>query len=420
MPAGGHGLGGEGRDRRLGGRPARAGGRRRGRRSWRAGPALGAPPGEVLGQDHVAGEGHGDLDHRLQLADVAGPGVRLEPGHRRGRDAPHRDVEAGRVALDEVLGEALDVALAVAQRRRRDDGLGEAVVEVHPEGAAVDRLEQVDVGGGHQADVEVLGLAPADPLDGALLQHAEELGLDVQREVADLVEEEGAPVRALEMADARGHRPGEGALLVPEELALDEVLRQHRAVDGDEGPRAPLARGVDGAREELFAGARLARDEDVDVGPGQLDREIEGRAEGRRLADQGALRRGARLAARRRNRVERPEELGLDEGLDHEVDRPALEGAHRHVDVGLPGHDDHRDARGGLVEARQRLEAVDARHLHVEQDDVGPRRARARPRAEQRQRGLARIGRGDAVPLAAEQPLEDAEDRRLVVDREDA
>ncbi len=85
------------------------------------------------------------------------------------------------------------------------------------------------------------GLGGADRLDLAFLQGAEELGLSVERQFADLVEEERAAMRFGELAGLVGGGAGEGALLVAEEGGFDEVGRDGAAVDGDEG----LAGAVD-------------------------------------------------------------------------------------------------------------------------------------------------------------------------------
>src|SRR5689334_15210906 len=63
---------------------------------------------------------------------------------------------------------------------------------------------------------------------------------------------------------------GEGAADVPEELALHQVLGYRTAVDLNE--RFILARpvGMDRACDELFAGATVARDEDVGCRRGDL------------------------------------------------------------------------------------------------------------------------------------------------------
>src|SRR5262249_62026548 len=96
----------------------------------------------------------------------------------------------------------------------------------------------------------------------ALLEHAEELGLDLERHLADLVEEERAAVGELEAAGPRRHRAREGAALVAEELALRQRGRDRRAVHLDE--RLPLAAAalVDGASHQLLARPALAQDED--------------------------------------------------------------------------------------------------------------------------------------------------------------
>ena len=54
-------------------------------------------------------------------------------------------------------------------------------------------------------------------------------------------------------------RAGEGALHVPEELALDEVLGDGAAVDGDERAVHARAAAVELAGDELLAGARSRR-----------------------------------------------------------------------------------------------------------------------------------------------------------------
>ena len=53
----------------------------------------------------------------------------------------------------------------------------------------------------------------------------------------------------------------EGALLVAEQLAFQQALRQRRAVQRDEGAARAPAEGVDVARQHLLAGAALAGDE---------------------------------------------------------------------------------------------------------------------------------------------------------------
>ena len=65
----------------------------------------------------------------------------------------------------------------------------------------------------------------ADPLDLALLNRAQQLGLQLVAEVADLVEEQRAAAGELELAELLPDGAGERALLVAEQRALDELLR---------------------------------------------------------------------------------------------------------------------------------------------------------------------------------------------------
>ena len=98
------------------------------------------------------------------------------------------------------------------------------------------------------------------------LQHAEQLRLELERQLPDLVEQNRSAVRQLETADLRRMRAGERAALAAEELALDEVRRQRGAVDDDERTGAAHAPAVNGAREQLFARARFAGQQHCGVG----------------------------------------------------------------------------------------------------------------------------------------------------------
>src|SRR2546423_1853450 len=73
------------------------------------------------------------------------------------------------------------------------------------------------------------------------LEHAQQLRLQLERQLADLVEEQRAAARALERAGAPAIGAGERALLVAEELALDQRRRQRCAVDREERARRAVA-----------------------------------------------------------------------------------------------------------------------------------------------------------------------------------
>ena len=84
---------------------------------------------------------------------------------------------------------------------------------------------EVAVGRGDDADVDLdRASVPPTRSNSALLEHAQELGLQAERQLADLVEEQRAAVGHLEAAGLLLGRAGERALLVAEQLALDQRL----------------------------------------------------------------------------------------------------------------------------------------------------------------------------------------------------
>ena len=106
----------------------------------------------------------------------------------------------------------------------------------------------------------------AQPLELALLQHAQQLDLRRQVQLADLVEEQRAALGQLEAALLRRVGAGERAFLVAEQLRLDQILRQRRAADLDERLLRPRRVVVDGVGDQLLAGARLAAQQHRRVG----------------------------------------------------------------------------------------------------------------------------------------------------------
>ena len=179
-------------------------------------------------------ERHAPLDEVAKLAHVAGPAPRHQASdevrRKLGSLGPgERTVEVAR--------EQRDVVSPRAQRGKGERDDREAVVEVLAEGALVDAPGERPVGRGDDADVDGAARARAHAPYRARLDGAEELGLQRERHLADLVEEERAAVRLLEDALAVRRRAGERAPHVAEELTLDQVLGDGSAVDGDEGAR---------------------------------------------------------------------------------------------------------------------------------------------------------------------------------------
>ena len=119
------------------------------------------------------------------------------------------------------------------------------IVEVLPEMSRGGVDGEVAVGRRDDAHVDLDRRRSADALELLLLEHAKQLGLEVEPHLGDFVEEQRSAVRPLERAFDPLDRAGERALLVAEQRALDEAFRQRGAVQLDERPVAPLALRVD-------------------------------------------------------------------------------------------------------------------------------------------------------------------------------
>src|SRR5262249_53723836 len=129
-----------------------------------------------------------------------------------------------------------------------------------------DHLRETNVGGGDEPGVGPHRARAAEPLEFPLLEHAQQLGLNLERRLTDLVEKDRSVVRRLESSSPLTDGSGERALLVSEQLALEQAGRERRAVGLHERVRSARAAGVDGTGDQLFARAGLAENEDRGVG----------------------------------------------------------------------------------------------------------------------------------------------------------
>jgi hypothetical protein len=199
-------------------------------RRWRAR----AVEDQMLGIDRApAAKQQRTLDDVLELADIARPVVIAQRLERGVRDPRHRAAAAG-VTHDHRGGERGDVALALDQRlgHQREDR--QAVVKIGAEAAGGDFGLEIAVGAGDDADVDLFRHRAADRHHFALLEDAEQLGLEAERHLGDLVEQDGAAMRGAEKALAARGGAGEGALLVAEQHRLEHRLGQRGAVDRHE------------------------------------------------------------------------------------------------------------------------------------------------------------------------------------------
>jgi hypothetical protein len=125
--------------------------------------------------------------------------------------------------LQKVARQHGHVFAALAQRRQAQADHVQAVEQVLAEHAVLDALLQVLVGGGNHAHMALTAVA-AHAVELPVRQHAQQAGLQVERHVADFVEEQRAALGLLEAAAALRLRAGEGAALMAEQFGLQQVL----------------------------------------------------------------------------------------------------------------------------------------------------------------------------------------------------
>src|SRR5690606_25282179 len=104
-------------------------------------------------------------------------------------------------------------------------------IEVRAEIALLDFLAQIAVGRRDDARAAVAPLRLADTLVFAVFQHAQQLGLQFHRQLADFVEKQRAVGRVFEITRLVGLRARERALYIAEQRRLDQRGRDGRAVE---------------------------------------------------------------------------------------------------------------------------------------------------------------------------------------------
>ncbi len=288
----------------------------------------------------------------------------------------------------------------------------------------------IDVGRADQPEVHLDEAIAADRPVLALLQHAQQLGLQQQRHLADLVEHQRAAGGQLEQADLVAGRAGERALLVAEQLRLDQLLRQRRAVDLDERALRAAAAHVDRVGDQLLADAVLALDQDVGVALGHRLDQLEQLAHLLALADdvrervliahlllQPLVLRALDLQVGRAIE-DRDDAGGIEIRFFEEEERAGLAGFERARDRADAADHDHLRRVVDRLQLAQQRDAVDVGQHQIEQHHVGPPRAEQFYRARADQRG-AHFVAGRAAALL-DHHLQPVGDHRLVVDDEDA
>src|ERR1700733_6230651 len=105
-------------------------------------------------------------------------------------------------------------------------------------------------------------MAASETLKLLLLKNTQKFWLQLQREISDLIEKEGSPIRALETTDGLTYRTGESPFFVTEEFTFEQRAGNRRTIEGHKTVPSPRARLMDRPGNDFLAGARLALNQD--------------------------------------------------------------------------------------------------------------------------------------------------------------
>ena len=148
--------------------------------------------------------------------------------------------QATRQAATNLVNQRLEVFRTLAEGRNLKLDNSQPVVEIRPK-ASRDHLGlKRTIRGGHHPGPHGQGDASPNPLIAAIMQHPQQLGLQVGGQFRHLVQEKCPALRPLKATQPANRRIGEGTALVSEEFALDHARRERCAIHMDErrcGPR---------------------------------------------------------------------------------------------------------------------------------------------------------------------------------------
>jgi SAM-dependent methyltransferase len=205
------------------------------------------------------------LDHVPQLAHIAGPSVTLQGCHRCSGHLRRTYAVPGRQLRDELMNQRCDVGVSLSEGRHSQCDALNPIVEVRSKPSGLNLVFQGTQGGTHQARIHADLGAPADAHEFAIFEEAQELCLDVHRHFTDLVEKQRASGGRFHLPTRALVRAGERAAFVPEQLALEQRVRDRRAIDGHEGSRAARGQLVHAPGNHLLTRPAFADDRDPHV-----------------------------------------------------------------------------------------------------------------------------------------------------------
>src|SRR5262249_14165918 len=118
----------------------------------------------------------------------------------------------------------------------------------------------------NQPDVYAVGASASETFELPFLQDPQQLGLQRQRDVANLIQKEGSVVGEFKAADFLRDGSGKRTLLMTEEFALQQVKGNGRAIQLHKRASAACADIVNGFGDQLLTSTCFPEDQHRRIG----------------------------------------------------------------------------------------------------------------------------------------------------------
>src|ERR1700693_57003 len=388
------------------------------------GGALPQVESEVSGLELAPGRQQGrPLEHVAQLADIPRPTVRLETPDSPRRELERGASELGGTSVKEMFREDRNVFDPLSQRRQTQQNRADTEVEIAPEALLLDRGGQILMGRRDEPDVHLTIVHVSQTPEAPFFQDLEQLGLDLKVHVSDLVEKQRAAVRAPQQSDLSRDGSRERPSFVAEELGLEELAVQARAIEIQKAFLATGAVAMEPGGQDSLARPGLAADENGPVCCQHSSGLLGQGADRRALAEKGIQRfpRPDRLVAP----PPAPVTLILQGALKNEKEGrpvhrfhqellgPFFQSFHGHAERGVVREDYAGSARIGRLDELEKIEGAAVGKPATRDDGVRPRSPEAFPG---RPAGLRLL---DLVTVRSQNRLKAQADIGIVIDEED-
>src|SRR5579862_3011377 len=137
------------------------------------------------------------FDNVLQFPNIAGPGVTLDHCASCRTQRANVASEFLRIELSEMLGEREYVLDPLAQRRKPQTHDVQPVKQILSKSPGSNLSLQVPIGRCNHSNIDLDRTGPADPIYLALLQSAEQFGLDLKRHLGHFIQQQCPGMRKL-------------------------------------------------------------------------------------------------------------------------------------------------------------------------------------------------------------------------------